>query len=450
VDGSKRRLCVLLLGLGMAACDPMTIAPATPTVGPTQAPTQSGPPSATASASAPTSTPIGSAPPPTSVRLPLGFDAIPWANLPAGDGNEDSFTVSIGVLGKPATTTRTFNQQPDISADGSAVLLSTGPETAIVDATTGTTIATFDHRALELDRVPKNNLSYSLFNWRFRADVAHGYLYLLSANRDGVQLRRFALDGSGETRLAVIAPDPGRQLWYADLVLTSAGQVVATACPFETEQLADARCRLYEAEPGAIGPLKPRFLPRKAARPCSLIAASEKWLIGSNDQSCRADGGPPQFVSYMALDRETLRTSTVTAPSGLLQFGVEDNTEEPRLVANVHTTTYPHPLLFPPAAVVVRLNDPLFTVEPIVPEDVGGDGSTTYERYIWSVAGRGAGWTLFHGYSPAYVACAVEAVDDDTSRCPSGPVFLDTTEGTFELPEGTWGGVVPPLGFLGL
>jgi hypothetical protein len=365
--------------------------------------------------------------------------------LPAGDGNEDSFTVSIGVLGKPAATTRTFLRQPDIAADGGAVMLSDGGSTEIVDASTGRTIATFDHEALELENVPKRDLSYYLLSRRFRTDVARGYLYFLSANRDGVQMRRFALDGSRETLLGVIAPDPGQDPWYVDFVLTPSGEIVATACSFDP----DIRCRVYDAAPGAERLSKARLLSSDAPRPCSLIAAGETFLIGTNLQFCRADGGPPAFMPYMAINRSTLMTEVVTAPSGINEFGTLESRRQPRLVANLRAG-FPYPDVYPPMAVVLRVGDSQYPIDTIVPE--GGQLETPGEGgpEVWSIAGRGVGWTLFHGYGRDYLTCAIEADRHDRSSCPSGPVVLDTKEGTFELPPGTWGGVVPPLGFAGL
>jgi hypothetical protein len=369
--------------------------------------------------------------------------------LPPGDGNEDSFTVSIGVLGKPATTTRTFTRQPDIAADGNAVVLSDGRLSEIIDAATGTTLASFDHAALELGHVPRNDLSYVLFNRQFRTDLARGYLYFLSANRDGVQLRRFALDGSNETLLGVVAPDPGRDPRYVDFVVTLSGEVIVTACPIDADGAGEVRCRIFEAAPGAERLSDPRFLPNDAPRPCALFAGGETWLIGTNLQFCRADGGWPAFIPYMAINRSTLRTEVITAPSGINAFGAMDGRGQPRLVANL-SYGFPHPDVYPPMGVVLRVGDSHFPIDMIAPKsgllETPADGGPE----VWSIAGRGPGWTLFHGYGRDYLSCALEIDRPDRSACPSGPVILETNQGDFELPPGTWGAVVPPLGFAGL
>jgi hypothetical protein len=368
--------------------------------------------------------------------------------MPRVNGDEDSFTVSIGVLGKAATTTRTFTRQPDLAADAGAVLLSDGDSTEIVDASTGETMGRFDHSDIELDRVPRRDLSYYLFNRRFRTDVAREYLYLLSANRDGVQLRRFALDGSDDTLLGVVAPDPGRDPRYVDFVVTLSGDVIVTACPIDADGTGDVRCRIFEAAPGA-DLAEPRFLPIDAPRPCALFAGGERWLIGTNLQFCRADGGWPAFIPYIAIDRSTLRTEVITAPSGIDAFGAMDGRGQPRLVANL-SYGFPHPNVYPPMGVVLRLGDPQFPINLHAPE--GGRLETPVDGgpEVWSIAGRGPGWTLFQGYGRDYLACALETERGDRSTCPSGPVVLETTEGSFELPPGTWGAVVPPLGTVGL
>jgi len=199
---------------------------------------QSGPtetPQSTATRASPPvtpSAPVSAIPstPPTTVDLPAGLDAIAWAHMPI-DPDANEVTVAIGVLGKLRTTTRSYARQPSIWANGSAVIIDSGDGTEIVDAATGRIVATYDMAALELAGVPEIDLDYYVFGRRFLVDFDRGYLYFMSANPDGVHLRRFALDGSDETLLAVLAPDPGRQLWTSDFSITPAGDVVATACP---------------------------------------------------------------------------------------------------------------------------------------------------------------------------------------------------------------------------
>ena len=438
------RVWVVSIAISLiAACDPAPIPTgAVPTRAPASSPIVSSAPEAS-EPSQPSATPSASQP--AAIALPAGFDAIPWADLPPSTGDEDAFTVSIGVLGKPATTTRTFSRQPDVAADGNAVILSDSRRSEIIDAVTGDTIATFDGAALELNRVPRNNLTYALFSRRFTTDVARGYLYFLSANRDGAQLRRFALDGTDETLLGVLAPDPARDPWYVDFVLTPSGDVVATACPTDVAR----RCRISEAHTGAAHLSRARKLPADAPRPCRLFAAGDTWLIGTNLEHCRADGGWPTFIPYMAINRSTLETKVVTAPSNIDAFATIDRRRQPLLLANLGLG-FPYPNLYPPMGVVVRAGDPYFTVDPIEPR--GGGALDTTENggpEIWSIAGHGPGWTLFHGYGRSYLACALEVERSDVATCPSGPVVLETTEGTFELPPGTWGATVPPLGFPG-
>jgi hypothetical protein len=243
----------------------------------------------------------------------------------------------------------------------------------------------------------------------------------------------------------VLAPDPGRDPWYVDFVLAPSGDVVATACAIEAPRVDDVRCGLYEAAAGE-NRLTRRRMPTRALRPCSLLAAGERWLIGSNLEHCRADGGPPAFVPYMWLDRSTMKTGSIMAPSGLQSFGTANEEDGPELIANIRPGP-PYPSVYPPASVILRVNDPQFTLDQLAPEV--GDPAR-YHRYIWSIGGRGPGWTLFHGYSPDDLACAIKSEPDEPSACTSGPAVLETDSGTFELPAGTWGEVVPPLGFAGL
>ena len=154
-------------------------------------------------------------------------------------------------------------------------------------------------------------------------------------------------------------------------------------------------------------------------------------------------------MPYLAINRSTLETKVVTAPSGMTIFGTQDRRRQPLLVANL-SGGFPYPNLYPPMAILLRVGDPHFTIEPIGPEGVQLDTPDGGGPEVWSVAGRGPGWTLFHGFGRDYLACALEADRSDQAACPSGPVVLETSEGSFELPPRTWGAIVPPLGFPGM
>jgi hypothetical protein len=437
VDGARRRLIIAVLVLAVGACEP------SPRL--TQAPTSLTPtPTATATATpSATVAPTETAPSPTSIDLPSGFDAIPWARMPV-TGDEDELVVTIGVLGKPATTTRTYAHQPFVWADGRAVLLDVDGRTEIVDAATGATIATYDMNSMELDGVPPNNLNYTLFSGRFLTDVARGFLYLMSANRDGVQLRRFNIDGTHEVLMAKVAPDPGRDPWYADFTISAAGAVVATACPLDPDKVADFRCRIYQAAPGGDGRLTRRFLPARASRPCSLFAANEHWLAANSQEHCRADGGPPQIAAYMSLNLTTLETTEIHAPGDIWTFGLRDDDIEPMLIANTYPAV-PYPQVYPALGVTLRLADPHYSVDWYVPEVEGESEPDEYPGFVWAIGGHGPGWTLLHGFSPEYATCRIQSLPENAlAECPSGPVILETTAGRFVLPPNTWGEYVPP------
>lgn len=444
MDGS-RRLLVGSIVLAVAACQPtpqVTHAPP----GPTSSPTASATP---ASSTGPSSTPATSAPP-TSVDLPPGFDAIPWAHLSPLTGDEGSFTLSIGVIGKQATITRTVSREPSVWASGGAVVVDSGVQVDIVNPATGSTIATFDREALRLslDGVDPEEYSYRFAPQRFIVDVAHGYLYDLGANPDGIQLRRFDLDGSHEALLGVLAPDPARDPWDSvDVVVSEEGAIVATSCPAPASNVADHRCRLYQAAPGAKGPIKPRYLPRTSPRPCSLFAASADYLIATQYVGCRADGGPPLVLPYMALNLSTLKSLELDAASDIRVFGMLDAKDGPGLVANLESS-YPFPSPYPAVGVVMRFDNSAWALEPWIEIDDDSEASADpYAGYVWAIRGRGPAWTLMHGYGPEYAVCALTTRNEPPSACPSGPEMLSTPSGRFELPAGTWGEIVPPLEF---
>lgn len=445
MDGSKRWLVGLAMAALLAACD----AKPTPTRSPE--PT-SGPTPIRATTPRPTSTTnptMAPSAPPTSIDLPSGFDSIAWARMPAAADTE-AFVVTFGVLGKPATGTRTYPSQPFVSASGHALLIDDNGSTEIVDARTAATIATFNSDALHLSLkgVDPNDLRYS-FVRKFVPDVEHGYLYDLSANRSGLELRRFDLHGAHRTVLATLAPDPGRDLWSdVDFVVADDGTLVATACPDEESPVADHRCRLYVVPVGASGPFAARHLPAGSPRPCFLIATDAQFLIASQYRGCRADGGADQFIPYMALDLKTLHALVTDAPSDIDGDGIEYDGNDvgplPALIANIHPRV-PYGSPYPAIAVHLGFGDSRFTIEQYVQADEDSEGPPDqYADYVWAIRGRGAGWTLLHGYGPEFARCAAGAPPQDTPACDSGPEQLVTSAGRFELPPATWGDVVPP------
>ena len=176
------------------------------------------------------------------------------------------------------------------------------------------------------------------------------------------------------------------------------------------------------------------------------FATSPRWLIASSYQHCRADGGFPLIVPFMALNLSTLKTTVIQAPSDIEAFGViEDEDEDlPWLAANQHSS-FPYPSPYEAIGVVLRLDDPVFSMDRYVPVVDDPENEDPYAGAVWTIAGRGPGWTLLHGFNPAYAVCRLGAPETEAANtCPSGPVVLETTEGRFELPPGTWGEFVPP------
>ena len=448
MDGSRGRLAIALIAVLALACDSKAVS----TVAPPNEPSAAAP-SGTPRIH-PTATPIVTVAPslaPTSIDLPSGFDAIAWAHMPfSADAN--TFVVSYGVLGKPATGSKTYSAQPSVAASSHAVIIEPidEPLTEIIDARTGATIAMFERDALRLslDGIDSNDERYSYVQ-KLLADVDHGFLYDMSANRSGLQLRRFDLHGEHPTLLATLAPDPGKDFWVeVDFVVADDGTVVATSCPPDGSKVSDHRCRLYVVPVGAAGPIKPRLLPANGPRPCFLVAADAQFAIGGPDPGCRADGGADQFISYMALDLATLRSVVTLAPSDLAGGGIEylgnDVGPLPALVANLYPRlTYGSP--YPAIAVRLGFGDSRFTIQRYVEVGEDPDGATAaYPDYVWAIRGRGLGWTLLHGYGPEFARCAAGASFESPPSCESGPEVLVTESGTFELPPNTWGEFVAP------
>jgi hypothetical protein len=397
-------------------------------------------------ASIPTITPTL---PPTSLDLPAPFDAIAWAHMPfSADANE--YIVTFGVLGKQATGSRTYSQEPYPATSGSAVLIQSDASTEIIDARTGATIGTFEQDALRLplDGIDPNDLTY-LQAQKFVADVGHGFLYDMSANRSGVQLRRFDLDGKHPTVLVTLAPDPGKDFWdHVDFVVADDGTIVATACPEDRSKVSDHRCRLYVIPTGAAGPAKPRYLPSSSARPCFLLVADAQFLMGSPYVGCHADGGYPELIPYMKLDLTTLRSVVKDAPSDLTAYGMEYEGNDvgplPDLVANLS----PRPAYASPyeaIGVLLRFEDYFTTLDRYVPLQAANENEPDpYAGYVWAIEGRGDGWTLLRGFGPEYVLCRVDQRSEFPAPCSSGPEILETSAGSFELPKDTWGRFVEP------
>jgi hypothetical protein len=424
----------VVLAFVLAACSPAPTPPETP---PAPVPTRS--------AVAPTVRPTAPSPtPPTSIDLPPPYDRIAWAHV---DANPDAspIQVSIGVLGHPATTTRATVNPDSVRAAGGLILLDvTEDETEVVDAATGGTVARFHPSQLRLS-TPDDQISLRDYAPQgLLVDPVHAYLYELDSNEEGLQLRRFALDGSHATLIARLGPDPEDELWTGGMAMGPSGEVDAVVCPSPDSAAADHRCRLYRVPRGVEGLVAPRFLPASTPRLCFVAAASEHFLVGSSYIGCHADGGYPATIPYVAINLRTRESGTTIQNSGFQVFGVQEDDGHPVLIGNA-TRTLP-PFVYPPAAATMTVTGDVYaSISSIAPS-----GPTVADRSAWTVRGITPGLQILESFGPEYAACRLaSSADGAMPTCSPGGVFAvglpKTPNGMIQLPSGTYGEIMPPL-----
>jgi hypothetical protein len=379
------------------------------------------------------------------IHLPAPYDRIPWAHF-----DRESGVLSIGVVGKPAVTTRTTTSADSVLAVGTAVLVPNDDETEIVDAATGATIARFNPDALRAPAAPQGSLRDD-FNRRqfFHADIEHGYLYQLGATEKGIRLWRFGLDGSGRTVLATLGPDPAKDYWeHVEYALTAAGTVLAVACPNRDSNVADHHCRLWRIPAGATPPIAPTTLPIGTPPPCGIRGASERFIVWSAWEGCAADGGWASTLTFVALDLQTGKVRTELGPSDFKGFSLRGD-DFPTLIGNV----YPGPLgpqVFPAIATLFQFEDNSIgqPISELISED---PGSTPYPAdQVWAVLGSGHGWTILQPFGRDFGVCRLTEAN---GPCPVRAAWLNAPLGDLgswvELPVGTYGEILPPFAYIG-
>jgi hypothetical protein len=390
-----------------------------------------------------------SAVPPVGIDLPAPYSNIPWAHF-----DRETGVLSIGVVGKPAVTTRTTDSADSVLAVGTAVLVPNGDETEIVDAATGATVARFKPDALRPPASAQPDGQRSLrdyFNSRyvFQADVAHGALYQLGATAKGIGLWRFDLDGSGKTLMATLGPDPETDDWeHVEYTLTPAGTMIAVACPERDSKVSDHRCRLWRIPAGATPPIAPKMLPIGTPAPCGIRGASERYIVWSVWEGCGADGGWASTLTFAAVDLRTGKVRTELGPSEYKGFAVEGD-DFPYLLGNVFPEPF-GPRVFPAVAAIFQFEDnsigqPLSELISKDPE------STPYPAdQIWALLGSGQGWRMLQPFGHDFGVCRLTQAND---RCPVGAAWLNAPLGGLdswvELPVGTYGEILSPHAYIG-
>jgi hypothetical protein len=369
---------------------------------------------------------------PTSVELPAGYDRIPWAHV-----DPIANLVTFGVVGKQATGSRPFDpNQRNVRAVGSVLFIEGQDGVEILDPATGATVARFDPSAMVFP-VADDDLLRAYAPHDVAYDIGRGYIYRLDANAEGLQLRRFHLDGSHPTTLARVAPDPHEEFWEGGMAIDPSGTVDVVICPPTDTRDPDHRCRLYQAKPGAAATGAPRYLPLSAPRFCFAIAASDHYLFGSSYAGCRADGGYPSEIPYVALDLRTFKSVVLNAASNFeVLVAAEDTDLGPQLIGNVRPTGWLGPVAYPRVAEDLSLTE--FNIVPM-------SQLMTDQRqgWAWSLLGAGRDWQVRQSYGPDFGACYLA---DPSGTCPVGPVVMVApgVDG-ITLPPGTYGEIMPGL-----
>jgi hypothetical protein len=223
---------------------------------------------------------------PISIALPDGLDGQAWASATTvidAAGDPVSTEVAMGRLGRSATTTLSIPR-----SDGYARVVPAGGFVLVfVQGESATRIEVYrdGRHASTID--PGGWVDDGLV----AVDPERELLYAgVKPAGGGVDVRRFALGGSANASLFTLDDrfaEDGIPTNHVDLVVASDGNLVAEAC-------ADAECRLWRVPPGeAAG--RPVRLAAGTPGLCSLVAATDAWLVASDEDLCSVDTGEAPF-----------------------------------------------------------------------------------------------------------------------------------------------------------
>jgi hypothetical protein len=302
-----------------------------------------------------------------------------------------------------------------------------------VDAGTGATVGSFG--ISKVRQSPRPDFPY--WPQDLVVDDVNGYVYLLDGGTRGTLLRRFRLNGSEETLLARLGPDPAKEFWAGGIgiKLDELKRLVALSCHPRTTS--DATCRLRRFEPGASTPTLDRAFPAPRPAVCFLDAVSGSALLIAATDHCLADGIVPDaatMVMPMGPGRmHTIPWENLTSRGGeigIVQAHAAFGIVVQQQIADPEVDAY-----WPYHRAVLETFGREHVVAPLVPEDRAG--------WVWdALAVVTPDWVLVQSLGPQYARCRAESnFSFDGPLCPLGPaaLFNPTTRQTIELPSGTYG-----------
>jgi hypothetical protein len=286
-----RRAAALMLITVLAGCvTPNGPTPEGSTVAPSvaESPSEASLPAAVwTPTAAPVSTPTPT-PAPTPVVLPDGLEAQAWATA---TGIEDtagtwvSSEIAMGLLGRPTTASVSLPR-----TEGYARIIAAGPYAIVIvqgDLESRVRVYRAADGALVAEHVPHGRIDEQ----HVAVDPAGGVLYAgVALAGGGVEIRRLALDGSASTTLFSLDDrftSAGVPTDHYGLVVATDRRLVVAAC-------ADGECRLWRIGAGAAAGV-PMTLPAGTPELCSLVGATDQWLVVYDKAMCSADTGDAPF-----------------------------------------------------------------------------------------------------------------------------------------------------------
>jgi hypothetical protein len=418
-----RRLAIAVLVIA-SGCSPSPSPVATPHLTSPSLPSPGSTPTASPDASD-----VGASPSTATADLPVELALVAWATYDA-----TTHRLVGGLLGHPATFERTFPVDPEIELVGNLIQLRDQGLT-FIDAGTGQAVARFAEASI---RQPlPDGLAYT--PERTIVDPVHRLVYLLDSGPKGILLRRFGLDGSEETQLARLGPDPAKDFWAGGVAieLDSRLRLVAISC--QPRSRANPTCRLLRFSPGSpVASLDRTFA---APRPsvCFPDAVTDTTLLVSATDYCLADGGPPPDLAWDLIPIAGGRITTIPWSAALGQGGSVGSVEldgAPALVSQAEVADPAVDAFWPYHRGMLTSFEEGGGAQQLVPEERLG--------WVWdALAVIAPNWVLVQAVGPDYAKCRVDAgfTYDMPTPCPLGPtaVYNPATRRLIELPPGTYG-----------